>query len=66
MTKCCSAELTRLGHRTEPAATIVVLGPAADNEFHRAHFDLGQATMAMMLAAADLGIGSCHAGVAAR
>jgi nitroreductase len=25
---------------------------------------LGQATMAMMLAAADLGIGSCHAGVA--
>ena len=48
----------------ESAATIVVLGPAADNEFHRAQFDLGQATMAMTLAAADLGIGSCHAGVA--
>ena len=46
------------------AATIVVVGPPADNEFHRAHFDLGQATMAMMLAAADLGVGSCHAGVA--
>jgi hypothetical protein len=29
-----------------------------------AQFDLGQATMAMLLAAADLGIGSCHAGVA--
>jgi nitroreductase len=41
-----------------------VVGPAADNEFHRAQFDLGQATMAMTLAAADLGIGSCHAGVA--
>jgi nitroreductase len=61
------------GHVAGSAATIVVIGPAADNEFHRAHFDLGQATMAMMLAAADLGIGSCpadlgigscHAGVA--
>ncbi len=34
------------------------------NEFGRAQLDLGQATMAMMLAAADLGIGTCHAGVA--
>jgi nitroreductase len=52
------------GHVAESAAAITVIGPAADNEFHRAHFDLGQATMVMMLAAADLGIGSCHAGVA--
>jgi nitroreductase len=52
------------GHVTQSAATIVVVGPAADNEFQRAQLDLGQATMAMMLAAADLGIGSCHAGVA--
>jgi nitroreductase len=52
------------GHVAGSAATIVVVGPAADNEFHRAQFDLGQATMAMTLAAADLGIGSCHAGVA--
>jgi nitroreductase len=51
-------------HVATSAATIVVIGPAADNEFHRAQFDLGQATMAMALAAADLGIGSCHAGVA--
>src|SRR6266851_1888912 len=52
------------GHVAGSAATIVVIGPAADNEFGRAQLDLGQATMAMMLAAADLGIGSCHAGVA--
>jgi nitroreductase len=52
------------GHVAGSAATIVVVGPAEDNEFHRAQFDLGQATMAMTLAAADLGIGSCHAGVA--
>jgi nitroreductase len=52
------------GHVAQSAATIVVVGPPADNEFHRAQFDLGQATMAMTLAAAGLGIGSCHAGVA--
>jgi nitroreductase len=52
------------GHVAHSAATIVVVGPADDNEFHRAQLDLGQATMAMMIAAADLGIGSCHAGIA--
>ena len=52
------------GHVARSAATIVVVGPAADNAFRRAQLDLGQATMAMLLAAADLGIGSCHAGVA--
>jgi len=51
-------------HVAHSAATIAVVGPAADNEFHRAQFDLGQAVMTMTLAAADLGIGSCHAGVA--
>jgi len=51
-------------HVARSAATIVVVGPVADNEYHRAQFDLGQATMAMTLAATDLGIGSCHAGVA--
>src|SRR6201986_1283983 len=50
------------GHVAGSAATIVVVGPAADNEFHRAQFDLGQATMAMTLAAPDLGIGRCHPG----
>ncbi len=52
------------GHVAESAATIVVIGPPADNEFGRAQLDLGQAIMAMTLAAADLGVGSCHAGVA--
>jgi nitroreductase len=52
------------GHVADSAATIVVVGPVADNQYHRAQFDLGQATMAMTLAATDLGIGSCHAGVA--
>jgi nitroreductase len=50
-------------HLAHSAATIAVVGPVADNEFHRAQFDLGQATMSMTLAAADLGIGTCHAGV---
>ena len=65
------AQLTELakvwrgaGHVAHSAATIVVVGPPADNPFRRAQLDLGQATMQMMLAAADLGIGSCHAGIA--
>jgi hypothetical protein len=49
---------------TAAAAAIVVIGPAAGNEFHRAQLDLGQAMMAMVLAATDLGIGSSHAGIA--
>ncbi len=32
------------GHVAESAATIAIIGPAADNEFHRAQLDLGQAT----------------------
>ncbi len=51
------------GHVADSAATIVVVGPAVENPFRRATFDLGQATMQMMIAAADLGIGSSHAGV---
>jgi nitroreductase len=51
------------GHVAGSAATIVVIAPAADNEFRRAQLDLGQAIMAMTLAATDLGIGSSHAGV---
>jgi nitroreductase len=49
------------GHVASSAATIaLVIGGEHDR---RAQFDLGQATMCIMLAAADLGIGSCHAGV---
>ena len=51
-------------HVAGSAATIAVVGPAQENEFRRVQLDLGQAVMSMMLAAADLGIGSCHAGVA--
>ena len=51
-------------HVADAAAAIAIVGPVADNEFHRAQFDLGQAAMSIELAAADLGIGTCHAGVA--
>ena len=51
------------GHVAGAAAAVVVIGPAEDNPFRRAQFDLGQAVMAMILAAAVLGVGSCHAGI---
>jgi nitroreductase len=51
-------------HVADAAAAIAIVGPVADSEFHRAQFDLGQAAMSMEIAAADLGIGTCHSGVA--
>ena len=59
-------ELARVGpgagHVSGSAAAIAMIlsDPGAAR---RAQFDLGQATMSVMLAAADLGIGSGHAGV---
>jgi nitroreductase len=50
-------------HVADSAATIAVIGPVADNPYRRAQLDIGQAVMAMTLAATDLGIGTCHAGV---
>jgi nitroreductase len=50
------------GHVARSAATIAVIAPAAD-ERRRAPFDIGQATMSIMLAAAGLGIGSGHSAV---
>ena len=50
-------------HVADSAATIAVVGPVTDNAYHRAQLDLGQAVMSITLAATDLGIGSCHAGV---
>jgi nitroreductase len=50
-------------HVAQAAAAIAIVGPVTDNPYHRAQFDLGQAAMSMELAAADLGIGSSHAGV---
>jgi nitroreductase len=54
------------GHVAQSAATIALILPETDDprERERAQYDLGQATMAMLIAAADLGIGSGHAAVA--
>jgi nitroreductase len=52
------------GHVASSSATIALVAPRSDDP--QAHdliqLDLGQATMSIMLAAADLGIGSAHAG----
>ncbi|MBV9195050.1 MAG: nitroreductase family protein [Solirubrobacterales bacterium] len=54
------------GHIARSAATVVLVTRDSDDagERERAQYDLGQATMAMMIAAADLGVGSGHAAVA--
>jgi nitroreductase len=53
------------GHVAGSAATIALVAPRSDDPQlgDLIQFDLGQATMSIMLAAADLGIGSAHAGV---
>jgi len=51
------------GHVAGAAAAIAMIANDDPELARRAQFDLGQATMSMMLAAADLGIGSAHAGV---
>ena len=62
------ARLTRVGpaagHVAGSAATIALVAPRSDDPQMRdlVQFDLGQATMSIMVAAADLGIGSAHAG----
>jgi nitroreductase len=52
-------------HVGTSAATIALVMPASEDAEAREtyQYDLGQATMSIMLAAADLGIGSCHASV---
>lgn len=54
------------GHVAQSAATIALVLPRAEDpgQRDRAQYDVGQATMAMLIAAADLGIGSGHAAVA--
>jgi nitroreductase len=53
------------GHVAHAAAAVALVLPEFEErrERERARYDAGQATMAMMIAAADLGIGSGHAGV---
>ena len=50
-------------HVAGSAATIALVAPVVSDQDTRdwVLYDLGQATMSMMLAAADLGVGSCHA-----
>lgn len=54
------------GHVAHSAATIALVVKHSEDEHTRARaeYDLGQATMAMMIAAADQGVGSGHAAVA--
>ena len=53
------------GHIPGTRATIVLVLPDPESERYRTidQYDLGQATYAMMLAAADLGIGTGHSAV---
>ena len=63
------AELARVrrsaGHVAGSAATIALIAPVPGDARSRdlIQYDLGQATMSIMVAAADLGIGSAHAAV---
>jgi nitroreductase len=53
------------GHVAESAATIALVAAEPADQLHRdwLQYDLGQATMAIVLAATDLGIGTGHAAV---
>jgi len=53
-------------HVASSAATIALIAPVPEDERQQGwvQYDLGQATMSIMLAAADLGIGSGHSAVA--
>jgi nitroreductase len=53
------------GHVADSAATIALVVPELDDAREReiAQYDLGQATMAMQIAAADLGVGTGHSAV---
>jgi nitroreductase len=54
------------GHVAHAAAAIALIAPvpADERQRNRLQYDLGQATMSIMLAAAGLGIGSGHSAVA--
>ena len=53
------------GHVAGSAATLALVGPVLDDAraAELLQYDLGQATMSIMIAAADLGIGSGHSAV---
>ena len=54
------------GHVAGSAATVALVAPDDPDPKMREsiQYDLGQTTMAMLTAAADLGLGSCHSAVA--
>jgi nitroreductase len=53
------------GHVATSAATIALVAPVPANDRQRdqIQYDLGQATISMMIAAADLGVGTGHSAV---
>jgi nitroreductase len=53
------------GHIARAAAAIAIVAPKVEDERRASllQYDLGQVTMALMIAAADLGIGTGHAAV---
>lgn len=53
------------GHVASSAATIALVAPLSESEDagQRVRYDLGQATLSIMLAATDLGVGTGHAAV---
>jgi nitroreductase len=53
-------------HVAISAATVALIAPMPSQDWQRESipYDLGQATISMMIAAADLGIGSAHSAVA--
>jgi nitroreductase len=63
--RALSAVWRGAGHIAGAAAAIALVVPQADDDRTRLldYYDLGQATYAMALAAADLGIGTGHASV---
>ena len=54
------------GHIAEAAAAVAICAPVSDDPDTLAsiNFDLGQATMSMIVAATDLGVGTRHGNVA--
>ncbi|HKY47250.1 MAG TPA: nitroreductase family protein, partial [Acidimicrobiia bacterium] len=51
-------------HVANARAAVAVVAPmVSPSEQATLHFDLGQATISMMIAAADLGVGTAHASV---
>jgi nitroreductase len=52
------------GHVASSAATVAIVAPVVEEAKRQTeYFDLGQAVLSMMIAAADLGIGSGHSAV---